>query len=104
MKNINNYFDYLNFTFIKGCPKNAFLGLCEDGLVKGIKRGVYLTNSESNLNKQYALTAIKLLINNPNLTRRELWVQVKEQLNISKSHNSQMDVVIALFENKLIVL
>lgn len=25
----------------KGCPKNTFLGLCEEGLVKGISKGNY---------------------------------------------------------------
>jgi hypothetical protein len=82
----------------------AFLGLCEQGLVKGIKRGIYLTNSESNLNKQYALIAVKILTNNATISRKQLWEEVKEHLNISKNHNSQMDVVIALFENKMIVL
>lgn len=24
----------------KGCPKNSFLGLCEEGLVRGIPRGI----------------------------------------------------------------
>jgi hypothetical protein len=88
----------------KNCPRSAFLGLCEQGLVKGIKRGIYLTNSESNLNKQYALIAVKILTNNATFSRKELWEEVKEHLNISKNHNSQMDVVIALFENKMIVL
>jgi hypothetical protein len=82
----------------KNCPRSAFLGLCEQGLVKGIKRGIYLTNSE------YALIAVKILTNNATFSRKELWEEVKEHLNISKSHNSQMDVVIALFENKMIVL
>jgi hypothetical protein len=88
----------------KGCPKNTFLGLCEEGIVKGIKRGVYLKNSESNLNKLYALTGVRLLSINPNLTRRELWIMVEEKLNINKNHNSQMDVVIALWEKKMITL
>jgi hypothetical protein len=27
---------------IKGCPKNTFLGLCEEGIVKGVNKGNYL--------------------------------------------------------------
>ncbi|EPY6430836.1 DUF6979 family protein [Clostridium sporogenes] len=38
----------------KGCPKNAFLGLCQEGLIKGIPKGIYNTKPNS-LNKKYAL-------------------------------------------------
>lgn len=31
----------------KGCPKNAFLGLCEEGLVKGIPAGHYCYKKRS---------------------------------------------------------
>ena len=88
----------------KGCPKNAFLGLCEEGLVKGIKPGVYLKNSVANLNKQYALISVALLKTNPNLSRKELWIKVEEKLKINKSHNSQMDVVLALWDKHLIAI
>jgi hypothetical protein len=88
----------------KGCPKNVFLGLCEEGLVKGIKPGVYLKNSVANLNKKYALLGVALLKTNPNLSRKELWIKVEEKLKINKRHNSQMDVVLALWESHLIVI
>lgn len=42
----------------KGCQKNTFLGLCEEGKIKGVERGNY-TNSKDN--KRYALEAIKNL-------------------------------------------
>jgi hypothetical protein len=42
----------------KGCPRNAFLGLCSEGLVKGVGVGGY-TNSKKN--KEYAAAAVKLL-------------------------------------------
>nr|WP_208889497.1 hypothetical protein [Polaribacter sejongensis] len=42
----------------KGCPKGTFLGLCEEGLVKGIPRGNY---TKSVKNKEYALQAIEIL-------------------------------------------
>tara|TARA_R110001592_G_scaffold25816_10_gene97628 strand:- start:155 stop:553 length:399 start_codon:yes stop_codon:yes gene_type:complete len=89
----------------KGCPKNAFLGLCEAGFVKGIKSGSYFKSKKPNLNKKYAIKAVELLISNSNLSEKELWELVREELNLGvKKHNSQMDVVIALWENGLIEL
>jgi hypothetical protein len=35
----------------KGCPKNAYLGLCEAGLVMGIPQGSYTERSNSQKNK-----------------------------------------------------
>ncbi|MEK4453437.1 DUF6979 family protein [Paenibacillus sp. FSL L8-0506] len=87
----------------KGCPKNAFLGLCEEGLVRGIPKGNYTYRSES-LNKAYALEAVELLKVSPLLAndRNGLWKEVMK--GVKKSHNSQMDVVLALWNNNLIVL
>jgi len=88
-------------TQAKGCPKDAFLGLCEEGFVKGVPKGKY-TNSKQN--KNYALKALHLLKENPGLSsnKNQLWEKVLEVLNepSSKAHNSQMDVVIALYIEK----
>ena len=35
----------------KGCPRGAFLGLCQEGYVKGVNPGVY---TRSRKNKDYA--------------------------------------------------
>ena len=81
-----------------GCPKGTFLGLCEEGLVKGIPKGSY---TRSVKNKKYALKAVEILKQNRQTTfsSNELW----EKLDLGeKRHNSQMDVVIALWENELI--
>lgn len=87
----------------KACPRNAFLGLCEAGLVKGIKAGVYFKNKKENLNKKYAIKAVEILKENPSLSKNELWDKVRERLALGeKKHNSQMDVVLALWENNLI--
>lgn len=87
----------------KACPRNAFLGLCEAGLVKGIKVGVYLKNKNENLNKKYAIAAVEKLKENPNVSKNELWDEVREKLALGeKAHNSQMDVVLALWQNNLI--
>ena len=76
----------------KGCPKSTFLGLCEEGLVWGVARGEY---TKSRDNKKYALAAVALLKSNPSLASDQdsLWSQVGEK----KKPNSQMDVVIALW-------
>ena len=76
----------------KGCPKGAFLGLCEEGLVEGVACGNY-TNSV--LNKGYAVTAVHLLRTKPELEENtsELW---REVAGSGKTHNNQMTVVLAL--------
>jgi len=88
----------------KGCPKNAFLGLCEAGLVKGIESGSYFKRKKPNVNKQYAITAVGLLVSDSNVSKNELWNKVRAALNLGeKRHNSQMDVVLALWNEGLIV-
>lgn len=83
----------------KACPKNAFLGLCEEGLVRGIPAGKY---TRSRLNKDYALRAVKLLRKNPDLASdpKLLWRRVMD--GEEKQHNGQMDVVVALWKAGLI--
>ena len=83
----------------KGCPKGAFLGLCEYGFIKNVPKGKY-TNSEEN--KRYAIKAVRLLMKNPELVKDEesLWKEVIG--GEIKKQNNQMDVVIYLFEKKLI--
>ncbi|WP_407306136.1 DUF6979 family protein [Desulfosporosinus sp. SB140] len=84
----------------KGCPRSTFLALCETGSVKGIAPGVY-TNSKKN--KGYAFRALELLEDELSLLNdsRVLW---KKVLNGNeKKHNSQMDVVLALWNEGFIV-
>ncbi len=83
----------------KGCPRSTFLGLCEDGYVIGAQPGNY-TRSEKN--KAYALKAVSLLKNDPELDAKALWQLVID--NTDKQPNSQMDVVTTLWKNKLINL
>jgi hypothetical protein len=83
----------------KGCPKGAFLGLCEEGLVKGIANGKYTTSID---NKHYALRAVELLrAGDSRIKPIELWSLVMN--GVKKSHNGQMDVVLALWSNGNIV-
>lgn len=83
----------------KGCPKGAFLGLCQAGYVAGVPGGEY-TRSEKN--KDYAVAAIELLRLEPGLASDlpELWRRVLR--GVPKQHNSQMHVVAALWWGKLL--
>lgn len=78
----------------KGCPKDAFLGLCEEGMVKGVPAGSY---TRSTKNKWYAVRAIEILEKRPELARdtKRLWAMVVEGNPIK--HNGQMDVVVSLW-------
>ena len=79
----------------KTCPKNAFLGLCEEGLIEGVNPGSY---TKSNKNKHYAIQAIQLLKHNKQMTEKQLWDSIEKD-DIGKRHNQQMHVVKALFKN-----
>lgn len=72
----------------KGCPKNAFLGL-------------YGVN-ESSKNAQYAIRALHYLrtCSSIDIAPTRLWSIILR--GESKAHNSQMDIVLALFREGLI--
>src|SRR5579862_5565047 len=82
----------------KCCPRGAFLGLCEEGLVIGVPQGTYTT---SRSNKAYAISAVSLLRDSPELIDdlSELWRRVSH-----KKHNQQMQVVAALWREGLLRL
>jgi len=85
----------------KNCPRSAFLGLCEEGLVQGVPAGSY---TRSKKNKAYALQALRLLKKTPALAsdRQQLWTAVMD--GVQKQPNSQMEVVIALWREQLLHL
>ena len=82
----------------KGGPRQAFLSLCEAGLVKGIPAGRY---APENKDKAYALRAAALLNSGTHRTVTTLWAEVTDGEDII--HNSQMDVVLALWKNDLLI-
>jgi hypothetical protein len=83
----------------KGCPRGAFLGLCEEGLVKGTPAGRYTASKD---NKGCAVRAAALLIEGKqSWSTSSLWRAVTD--DPEKTHNNQMDVVMALWRNDLIV-
>ena len=84
---------------IKGCPKDTFLGLCEEGYITNINRGCY---ARSKKNKEYGLRAIKVLTKSPSLSKDEkaLWDLIMN--GETKTPNHQMDVVCSLWNAGLI--
>jgi len=83
----------------KGSPRSAFLGLCEEGLVKGIPAGHY---KASKLDKACAVRAAALLTEGSQTwSIGTLWKAATG--NSDQPHNSQLDVVMALWKNDLIV-
>ena len=83
----------------KSCPRDAFLGLAQDGLVDGVPSGQY---TKSKLNKRYATRAVCLLRQKHTLANApsELWRHVmSKERDRNKKHNGQMDVVTALWSN-----
>jgi hypothetical protein len=56
----------------KSLTRSAFIRLCEEGEIKGVKSGDY---TSSKANKAYANDAAELLQNSPKLNTIELWVR-----------------------------
>lgn len=87
----------------KACPRSAFLGLCQEGYVRGIPKGSYI--SPGCRNDKYAVVAAKAVLkdNNKKYSKSELWGKVTETYPESaKNQNGQMDVVLALKEHGLL--
>jgi hypothetical protein len=79
----------------KSCPRNSFLGLCEDGFILGVEKGNYLKKANSK-NKAYAIKSIHLIKNDSSLLNQKslLWGKIT---NIT--YNQQLDVVFSLINN-----
>jgi hypothetical protein len=88
----------------KSCPRSAFLGLCEAGMIQGIVKGKYAGKNELQKKKKYAIEAVRILKEKPELSENKLklWSEVRKGAHYS--HDSQMDVVVALWRNGMIVV
>jgi hypothetical protein len=86
---------------MKGCPKNAFLGLCEAGVIKGIPAGK--SGVPHNRNGRYALAAYEILRSEPKLVNDKdaLWRRIPART--AEHENGQMDVVLALYKSGMFV-
>lgn len=83
----------------KNCPRCAFLGLAEEGMVVGVSRGEYTSSQD---NKRYAIDGVRLLVAKPQLSDdpNEMWRRV--MAGRKKQHNEQMVVVAALWNDNAI--
>ena len=86
----------------KSAPRHAFLGLCEAGLVQGIYGDAFASagNASASRSKTYAVEAVTLLRAGTHKTVSQLWSAVTDGEDLE--HSAQMDVVLALWKNKLI--
>ena len=84
---------------VKSCPRSTFLGLCEDGYITNVAEGNY---TRSQKNKEYAIKALSLIADNPELLsdKDKLWIKVID--GEKKKQNSQMDIVITLWNDGVI--
>lgn len=80
----------------KSCPKGAFLGLCELGIVKNIPLKDYKAGED---NKRHAIGLLALAKANPNITAAKCFkLYQKSDNGLPDHHNGQADVVISLLE------
>jgi len=82
----------------KPCPKNTFLGLCAEGVIDGIAS----SSSTGSVEQMYAKKAVALLRADPSLAgnKSDLWLKASSPPK--KHHDSQMDVVVSLWNTGLI--
>lgn len=88
-------------TYVKPCARAAFLGLCEEGMIIGCKKGKY---SRGKKNKEYAVKALRYLVKHPedsNLSPNELWKKASVSATLPKQTGYQMDIVIAVFNKNI---
>jgi len=79
----------------KGGPRNAYLGLCEAGMVVGVSTK---EDAASRKSMNYAVRAAELLLaNQQHWSISALWSAVCD--DPKRKHTGQMDVVMALYKN-----
>ncbi|MHA7580316.1 DUF6979 family protein [Paenibacillus vandeheii] len=87
---------------LRYCHTDSFIGLCEKGLVHGVPYGNFSVRSGSDKNKNYAIHAIEVLKCKPELSKDKLGLWREVMNGEYMSHDSQMDVVLALWNNQMI--
>ena len=85
----------------KGCPRVAYLYLCQKGKVAGVPAGQYVAGDKAPANGVYAMRALELITERPYLmdNKTELWKMVTGG---DKKHNGQLDVVLSLYVRNLL--
>lgn len=82
----------------EGCPKVAFIGLCSEGMVKGIPTNSYGLKQGAK-NKRYAVDAAKLLLSGHDMDIPSIWEKVTDKKIV---HHGQINIVISLYQAELL--
>ncbi|MHA8093799.1 DUF6979 family protein [Aquirufa lenticrescens] len=92
-----------NKNYLKGCPKNAFTSIILNNHVKFENQKNIDLDTDSK-EYEYCREALNILRNNPHTSLKplELWKRVLNNLNLTRSHQGEMDVVMALWKNNKI--
>lgn len=86
----------------KGCPRGAFLGLCEAGRVKGVPSGNHYKSGEKR-NKDHTLKALELLEEEYQPPKTPEKAKLWRATGVDVPHNGQLDVLYGLWKDDLIV-
>ncbi|MEO8673052.1 MAG: hypothetical protein ABI411_17175 [Tahibacter sp.] len=83
----------------KSCPRSSFLALADAGFLTNVQSS---GEARKSTNGTYAIEAVKALCSNPQLAASPsgLWARTS---GAPKCHNSQMDVVVALWQSGFLV-
>ncbi len=84
----------------KDCPKNTFIAICNEGLLKNVPSGNYGNPRD---NREYALLAVKILSGSNITEPKKLWVRILKELAKTKTENGQADLILSLWTNGYIV-
>lgn len=80
------------------CPRGAFLGLCERGLVRNVAAGSYTGSTASS---GYAFAAVGLLQAEPDLADNK--AELKKRVYGTRTPNDEVEVVLALRSRDLLL-
>lgn len=88
----------------KNCPRIAFLGLCENGLIAGIPKGRYIQKTTASVIKGKAISIRNIIMNNnppsiPAQTKTSIW----EQVGGTGQDEGVIDVVYTLFNHGMLL-
>lgn len=84
-------------SYNRNCARNTFLGLCEEGYIKGINRGKYTL---SRINKEYVVNLREKIFKSQTSDEDKLWLAINMN---DKKHFLHLQIVKELYEEKILV-
>lgn len=96
-KSLTDVFGNNITSYNRNCARNTFLGLCEEGYIKGINKGKYTL---SKINKEYVVKLRDTIYKNQVSNEDNIWLAI----NMSdKKHYLQLQIVKELYEEKILL-